>query len=270
MPAQPLGPTGLLAQSLTLPAGSQSMAMGGMGLRAQGMDGRKKGGEAPPPPPSPDTIATAAYWLDSTQGVVGTSPVTSWTDRKLSKVFGNQGSPQFVAGSPPRISFPTSPDNLQTNNLSAVDYSGGNRAAITFAFRTRSSFNNAAILSYGGSFNHFALGINASGVLKAARSDDWSTNDVVDVSALNPNTLYVATAYYASGQLVLRRNFAEVARVGNSFSMGASNNARVSGLADGANHSQSMEAIQAVYFTSAFTLEDIIAVENYFRSQIGI
>jgi hypothetical protein len=43
MPVQPLGPTGLLAQSLTLPAGSQSMAMGGMGLRAQGMDGRKKG-----------------------------------------------------------------------------------------------------------------------------------------------------------------------------------------------------------------------------------
>lgn len=44
MPAQPLGPTGLLAQSMTLPAGSQSMSMGGMGLRAQGMDGRKKGG----------------------------------------------------------------------------------------------------------------------------------------------------------------------------------------------------------------------------------
>ena len=43
MPNQPLGPTGLLAQSMTLPAGSQSMAMGGMGLRAQGMDGRKKG-----------------------------------------------------------------------------------------------------------------------------------------------------------------------------------------------------------------------------------
>jgi len=43
MPTNPLGPTGLLAQSLTLPAGSQSMAMGGMGLRAQGMDGRKKG-----------------------------------------------------------------------------------------------------------------------------------------------------------------------------------------------------------------------------------
>jgi len=42
MPAQPLGPTGLLAQSMTLPAGSQSMSMGGMGLRAQGMDGRKK------------------------------------------------------------------------------------------------------------------------------------------------------------------------------------------------------------------------------------
>jgi hypothetical protein len=44
MPNQPLGPTGLLAQSMTLPAGSQSMAMGGMGLRAQGMDGRKTGG----------------------------------------------------------------------------------------------------------------------------------------------------------------------------------------------------------------------------------
>lgn len=44
MPAQPLGPTGLLAQSMTLPAGSQSMSMGGMGLRAQGVDGRKKGG----------------------------------------------------------------------------------------------------------------------------------------------------------------------------------------------------------------------------------
>ncbi len=42
MPNQPLGPTGLLAQSMTLPAGSQSMAMGGMGVRAQGMDGRKK------------------------------------------------------------------------------------------------------------------------------------------------------------------------------------------------------------------------------------
>lgn len=42
MPNQPLGPTGLLAQSMTLPAGSQSLAMGGMGLRAQGMDGRKK------------------------------------------------------------------------------------------------------------------------------------------------------------------------------------------------------------------------------------
>ena len=43
MPNQPLGPTGLLAQSMTLPAGSQSMAMGGMGVRAQGMDGRKPG-----------------------------------------------------------------------------------------------------------------------------------------------------------------------------------------------------------------------------------
>lgn len=42
MPNQPLGPTGLLAQSMTLPAGSQSMAMGGMAMRAQGMDGRKK------------------------------------------------------------------------------------------------------------------------------------------------------------------------------------------------------------------------------------
>jgi len=42
MPAQPLGPTGLLAHSLTLPAGSQSMAMGGMRMQAQGMDGRKK------------------------------------------------------------------------------------------------------------------------------------------------------------------------------------------------------------------------------------
>jgi hypothetical protein len=48
MPTQPLGPTGLLAQSMTLPAGSQSMAMGGMGLRAQGMDGRKKGGAVSP------------------------------------------------------------------------------------------------------------------------------------------------------------------------------------------------------------------------------
>ncbi len=43
MPVQPLGPTGLLAQSMTLPAGSQSMAMGGMRMQAQGMDGRKKG-----------------------------------------------------------------------------------------------------------------------------------------------------------------------------------------------------------------------------------
>ena len=42
MPTNPLGPTGLLAQSMTLPAGSQSLAMGGMGVRAQGMDGRKK------------------------------------------------------------------------------------------------------------------------------------------------------------------------------------------------------------------------------------
>ena len=42
MPVQPLGPTGLLAQSMTLPAGSQSMAMGGMRMQAQGMDGRKK------------------------------------------------------------------------------------------------------------------------------------------------------------------------------------------------------------------------------------
>jgi hypothetical protein len=42
MPVQPLGPTGLLAQSMTLPAGSQSMAMGGMAMRAQGMDGRKR------------------------------------------------------------------------------------------------------------------------------------------------------------------------------------------------------------------------------------
>ena len=44
MPTNPLGPTGLLAQSMTLPAGSQSLAMGGMGMRAQGMDGRKTGG----------------------------------------------------------------------------------------------------------------------------------------------------------------------------------------------------------------------------------
>ena len=43
MPTNPLGPTGLLAQSMTLPAGSQSMAMGGMRMQAQGMDGRKKG-----------------------------------------------------------------------------------------------------------------------------------------------------------------------------------------------------------------------------------
>ena len=42
MPNQPLGPTGLLAQSMTLPAGSQSMARGGMRMQAQGMDGRKK------------------------------------------------------------------------------------------------------------------------------------------------------------------------------------------------------------------------------------
>ena len=32
----------MTAQSMTLPAGSQSLAMGGMGVRAQGMDGRKK------------------------------------------------------------------------------------------------------------------------------------------------------------------------------------------------------------------------------------
>ena len=42
MPTNPLGPTGLLAQSLTLPAGSQSMSRGGMRMQAQGMDGRKK------------------------------------------------------------------------------------------------------------------------------------------------------------------------------------------------------------------------------------
>lgn len=42
MPTNPLGPTGLLAQSMTLPAGSQSMAKGGMRMQAQGVDGRKK------------------------------------------------------------------------------------------------------------------------------------------------------------------------------------------------------------------------------------
>ena len=46
MPNQPLGPTGLLAQSMTLPAGSQSMAMGGNKLKSQGMDGRKKAAAA--------------------------------------------------------------------------------------------------------------------------------------------------------------------------------------------------------------------------------
>ena len=270
MPAQPLGPTGLLAQSMTLPAGSQSMSMGGMGLRAQGMDGRKKGGAAQPTFISPAQIASAAYWLDSTQNVVGSSPVTSWTDRKLAKEFVNQGSPQLITTVPPRISFPNLPDNLQTTNMSAVDYSGSNRAAMTFAFRTRSAFNNAAILAFGGSFNHFSLGISAAGVLKGSRSDDWSTGDALDTAALDTNRLYVASVYYSGGRLILRKNSVEVANVVNSYSFGASNLARVSGLTDGANFSQSIDAIQAVFFDSTFTVADIIAVENYFKNEIGI
>lgn len=269
MPAQPLGPTGLLAQSMTLPAGSQSMAMGGMGLRAQGMDGRKKGSTRPTFT-SPAQIASAAYWLDSTQNVVGSSPVTSWTDRKLAKAFVNQGSPQLITTVPPRISFPNSPDNLNANNMSAVDYSGFNRAAMTFAFRTRSAFNNAGILAFGGSGNHFSLGISAAGVLKGSRSDNWSTDDAVDTAALDTNRLYVASVYYSGGRLILRKNSVEVANVVNSFSFLTSNAARVSGLADGANHSQSIEAIQAVFFDSTFTVADIIAVENYFKNEIGI
>jgi hypothetical protein len=160
--------------------------------------------------------------------------------------------------------------------MDAVNYAGGNPAAMTFAFRTRSSFNNAAILAYGGGSNHFTLGINAAGVLKASRSSDWSTNDAVDVAALATDTLYVATVLYTGSELVLRRNatgsgvISEVARVANSYSFGSSTGARVGGLADGANFSQSADAIQAVLFTSAYTLADVIAVENYFKSQIGI
>jgi hypothetical protein len=160
--------------------------------------------------------------------------------------------------------------------MDAVNYAGGNPAAITFAFRTRSGFNNAAIIAYGGSSNHFTLGISAAGVLKGSRSANWSDQDAVDVSALATDTLYVATVLYTGSELVLRRNatgsgiISEVARVANSFSFGSSTFARVGGLADGANFSSSIEAIQAVFFTSAYTLADIIAVENYFKSQIGI
>ena len=269
MPAQPLGPTGLLAQSMTLPAGSQSLAMGGMGLRAQGMDGRKKGGSTQPTFISPAQISSAAYWLDSTQNVVGISPVTSWTDRKQAKAFVNQNNPQFIAASPPRISFTSAPDNLNASNMSAVDYSGSNRAAMTFAFRTRSAFNNAAILAFGGSSNHFSLGISAAGVLKGSRSAPWDDN-AVDTAALDTNRLYVASVYYSGGRLILRKNSVEVANVGNSYSFGASNDARVAGLADGFNFSQSIDAIQAVFFDSTFTVADIIAVENYFKNEIGI
>ena len=270
MPTQPLGPTGLLAQSMTLPSGSQSMAMGGMKMRAQGMDGRKPGGGPTQTFVSPAQIASAAYWLDSTQGVVGSSPVTSWTDRKLSKVFVNQESPQLIGSVPPRISFASAPDCLNTTNMSAVDYTGSNRCAMTFAFRTRSAFNNAAILAFGGSLNHFSLGINASGVLKGSRSDNWSTNDAVDTAPLDTNRFYVASVYYTGGRLILRKNSVEVANVTNSFSFDVRNGARVAGLADGANFSQSMEAIQAVFFDSTFTVADIIAVENYFKNLIGI
>jgi hypothetical protein len=242
------------------------MAMGGMGLRAQGMDGRKKGSG---PPPTPAEVTSAAYWLDSTRGVVGTSPVTSWTDRKLAKAFTNGGSPQLVAGTPPRISFAGSPDYLAATNMSAVDYSGLNPAAMTFAFRTQSSFNNAAILAFGGSGNHFSLGINASGILKASRSSNWATDDAVDILALSTNTLYVATAYYNGSRLILRKNSVEVANVSNTYSFGVSNLARVAGLTDNFNFAL-VDAMQAVFFTSAATIADIIAVENYFRSQIGI
>jgi len=244
------------------------MAMGGMAMRAQGMDGRKKGSTRPTFT-SPAQIASAAYWLDSTQNVVGTSPVTSWTDRKLAKAFVNGGSPQRVLASPPRISFSGSPDNLNATDMSAVDYSGGNRAAMTFAFRTRSAFNNAAILAFGGGGNPFSLGISAAGVLKGSRSSNWLTDDAVDTAALDTNRLYVASVYYSGGRLILRKNSVEVANVGNSYSFDISNAARVAGLTDGFNFAQ-IDAIQAVFFDSTFTVADIIAVENYFKNEIGI
>ena len=218
---------------------------------------------------TPAEIASAAYWLDSTQNVVGTSPVTSWTDRKLAKAFVNGGSPQRVLASPPRISFSGSPDNLNATDMSAVDYSGGNRAAMTFAFRTRSAFNNAAILAFGGGGNHFSLGISAAGVLKGSRSSDWSANDAVDTAPLDTNRLYVASVYYSGGRLILRKNSVEVANVVNSFSFGASNAARVGGLTDGFNFAE-IDAIQAVFFNSTFTEANIIAVENYLKNQLGI
>ena len=259
----------MVAQSMSMGAGTQGMFEGGMAMQAQGMDGRKKGGAAQPTFISPAQIASAAYWLDSTQNVVGISPVTSWTDRKLAKAFTNGGSPQLVAASPPRISFSGSPDNLNATNMSAVDYSGSTNAAMTFAFRTRSAFNNAAILAFGGSANHFSLGISAAGVLKGSRSDNWSTNDAVDTASLDTNRLYVASVYYSGGRLILRKNSVEVANVVNSYSFGASNLARVAGLTDNFNFAQ-IDAIQAVFFDSTFTVADIIAVEDYFKNAIGI
>lgn len=71
MPTQPLGPTGLLAQSMTLPAGSQSMAMGGMGLRSQGMDGRKKSAGPSLPTTTFDPTFGSAWLSNGSRTVTG-------------------------------------------------------------------------------------------------------------------------------------------------------------------------------------------------------
>jgi len=123
MPAQPLGPTGLLAQSMTLPAGSQSMAMGGMGLRAQGMDGRKNGA-ARTFQLSPAVSGKAIWNLDTdgplnlgTQGNWYATPLSTFSvsaklwgeggDGNRSGLFGagafSEGVITFIAGTTYRL-----------------------------------------------------------------------------------------------------------------------------------------------------------------------
>ena len=81
MPTQPLGPTGLLAQSLTLPAGSQSMARGGMRMQAQGMDGRKQGVRVFQISPA---VNGKTIWNLDTDGPLNLSTQGTWTITPLS------------------------------------------------------------------------------------------------------------------------------------------------------------------------------------------
>lgn len=168
MPNQPLGPTGLLAQSMTLPAGSQSLAMGGMGLRAQGMDGRKKGGAA---------LVAEAYGVVTASPQTLSVPATSAVgDLAIIIASSNNLTWSLTGGTNIRADtygagYPTAvfSKTLTASDLSSgLSLGGGNNTGAFHVVVFRNVTNITSVINRGANTGSVVVNPNSPGFVKSA------------------------------------------------------------------------------------------------------